>query len=93
MSMPPPQLAAGVQIHVAQGEVAGHQGIRFGGICCVPATAGTPAQVRIAVRHDTGELTAKLQEGDVLRLPGQTWRLVAIHANGRRWHATLIRTT
>jgi hypothetical protein len=83
-------MAADTQIPVAQGQVMGHQGTRFGGVCCVPATSSAPARVRVAVRHDGRELTAQLHEGDTLRLPGQTWRLVAIHATGYRWHATLV---
>jgi len=78
--------------HIAHGQVSSHQGTRFGGVCCIPATSSAPARVGIAVRHGTRELTAQLHEGDTLSLPGQTWRLEAIHATDMRWHATLTRT-
>ncbi len=84
-------MTTATRIHVAQGQVAAHQGTRFGGISHVPATSNAPAQVRIAVRYDTCELTAQLQEGDALNVPGQTWRLDAIDATSCRWYATLAR--
>ncbi len=89
----PPDTTAGVQMHIAHGQVAGHQGTRFAGITCARATGSRPAHVRIAVRHGTRELTAELHEDDTLMLPGQTWRLDAIHATRSRWHAILTRIT
>ncbi len=89
MSGPSPHPGSVAQVDIAHGQVTGHHGTRFGGLTCVPASAGRPAQVRIAVRHDAGELTANLCEGDTLDLHGKTWRLDAIRSDGRRWHATL----
>ena len=84
-------MAGGAQVHVGQGQVASYQGTRFGGVCCSPAISSAPAQVVVAIRHCTREVTVKLREGDTVRLPGQIWRLQAIHATGCRWHATLAR--
>ena len=87
----PEAMTGGAQIHVSQGQVAGYQGTRFGGVCCSPTTSNAPAEVVIAIRHGTRETTVHLHEGDTLRLPGQMWRLEAIHAIGCHWHATLAR--
>lgn len=84
---------APAQIHVAHGRATGCQGIRFGGMAHIPATADAPAWVRVAVRYENGELRADLREGDTLDLPGQTWRLDRIRADGRNWHASLTHLT
>ncbi len=82
-----------VSIRVAHGRVIGHQGVRFGGIACVPAADGKPSSVRVAIRGHNGELLADLPEGATIQVAGQTWRLGRIHSDGRSWHACLIRVS
>ncbi len=90
MNGPLPDMNTGTRIHIAHGQVTGHQGTRFAGITCVPATGSKPARVHIAIRHGARELTAELHAGDTVHLADHTWRLDAIHVS-RPWHATLTR--
>ena len=83
----------GVQIHVGNGRVAATaDGVRFGGSDAFPATDAEPARIEIAAwEKDSAEIEVSLREGDTFEVAGQTWRLDAIHDDGRRWYADLTR--
>ena len=82
----------GIQIDVVEGQVTHHRGIRFAGGGAVQSAQAESAKINIAVWDGKDdEFSIALQEGDVFEIAGQSWRLDAIHDDGRGWYADLTR--
>jgi Family of unknown function (DUF6406) len=82
----------GIQIDVVEGQVTHHQGIRFAGSRSARPGGAGPATVSIVVWDaKSDEFSVSLEVGNTFKVAGQTWRLDAIHDDGRGWYADLTR--
>jgi len=67
--------------------------VSFAGSNLFPATTSEPTKVKIAVwdENSSEDYKVTLQEDDTFQIARQTWRLDAIHDDGRGWYADLTR--
>jgi hypothetical protein len=82
----------GTHTQVVHGQVSHCGSISFGGSDAFRATDAEPARIEItAWAKDAAEVDVSLHEGETFQIAGQTWRLDAIHDDGRGWYADLTR--
>ncbi len=82
----------GIQIDVVEGQVTHHHGISFAGSRSVAAWRCRTGHSEIACgTKRERRVQVSLEEGNTFKIAGQTWRLDAIHDDGRGWYADLTR--